>query len=328
LQVSGLGVAAAMGGVAAAAGAARPSAIAGSRGATPVPIPTGPTTNNTPHVRVRFGGLVSLVTSNTLDRAQVLMLSVARSTMPTMMRHLPRLRLRLDDVVNPAPDLIDPLDPGVGIWALDDCHVSFSTPGATLPAPDASGECAASDEEWRDPRWIADLRSVLGADAVVNPGYLSNGDLRTTPVATRVVLTGGTIESAPPTFFKYRPASFQLGSVRRPVTDLIQCDLGEVDAFTITRRPFDGSTRPDIVLKAPASPSQPVYVWIENHPDPESTPDLTMKHFTLMYDFVATSVPFAAREAPHDAMSCASPGTGIPDYPVYCPPSHLYDEAP
>lgn len=287
-------------------------------------------------VSMRFFGLFGLVTgtmtSQTLDKAEVLFLSAARSSNGGgTPQHLPRLRIRVDAVKSPAPEEVDPLFPDFGLWTLEDCQVKFpQLSGAIKVGPPANVDCpdTPNPKQWHDLKWLADLSVGLGSRAKVDPNYVKDGDLSATPVATRIVLAGGFLEALQPTFKKYQPARFKMGtgSFNGPVTDLVQFTQTQVTDFAIKRKRFNGQDLSDIELKAPAS-GGPVYVILQNTMNPEeisSAHVAAMGHFKRLYDFHDKGLAENKRHVPMNATKCEYPHDSIPDYPVYCPPSHLY----
>jgi len=275
---------------------------------------------------MRFSGLFALVSNDDLTKGEVLFLSASRCSDSSIPEHLPYLKIRLEHVQTPTPDLYDPIDPNLGIWKLEDCHVLF--PDLAGPLRGASVPqvtCPETEAEWRDARWIADMSTALGTKAIAHPDNVGSGNLNGTPVATRIPLAGGTVECVWPTFTKYRKKiqfDFPKATSRVSVTDLVQFDAGSVERFSIQRMPFDSSTRPPIVLKAPADASVPVYLWLQNLPNPEDRRMGVSGHFSRLYDFIDKRFSELKRHVPKNAKKCS--GSPIGDSPVYCPPARLY----
>jgi hypothetical protein len=271
----------------------------------------------------RFSGLFGLVAKPTFDdHADVLFFNPA--AMPGLPNHVPVLRAHVDRVSGAPPISVDYYDPGIGIWDIKSCHVTLDPqPGAALKSAAASTTaCPGNDEaQWRDPRWIASLRTVLGAgNARVNSAFVQNGNLTNTPVATRIQLKSGILGGAMPRDPRVRHKKFKMsgapGVPSQPITDLVQLDMPDLTSLTVTIAPFDGSANRTLTITPPPG-GRPVYLWLENYTDPLATP--MEHHFRALYSLLVT--PPATKPDPDNAEEC----TGGPefDFPNYCPPGSL-----
>jgi hypothetical protein len=315
----GLGLAAALG-----SACGRQDSPAVQQPSTPAPgsvAPPAPTTGVDFQVAIRFAGLFALVAKDDYKMAQVLLLNAKKVLLP---EHFPRLRIRKDRVANPSkPDFVDSAEPDTWIFDLASCHVTFTgLSGDTTMGPTTATQCPETEEEWKDPRFITDMKHAIKMDAVANPDYVSKGPDGKTPVASRITLAGGAIEAAIPSIPRYQKAAFDYGDKKNlPITDQVQFLSTKISALTIVRTLPDSTKRDDIVLKAPADASTPVYLWIQNHVLPGTHVDPDLKHFKGLYKFTKKG---SGNKLPEKARLCK--GGPLPDFPVYCPPARLYYE--
>lgn len=268
----------------------------------------------------RFGGLFGVVTSPTFDRAEVLFVNGPKVAFP---KHVAVLKAHLDNVSGAAPNRLDDYDPSIGVWDVKQSQVTFGVAGTLQRAPASGAPCPISAADWRDAAWIANLSTVLGTGkGQVNPALVQTGDLSATIVDTRIVLSAGILGASLPTDFKARRMKFaMLGAPTlpaRPVSDVVELDMADIQALTITIAPYAGTGSTTLTFSAPSS-GRPLYFWFENHTDPAATP--MADHFRALYELLqppgTTIRPF-----PGNAVECALPGPPR-DFPNYCPPAML-----
>ncbi len=268
----------------------------------------------------RFSGLFGVVTSPGFDRAEVLFVNGPKVGFPN---HLAILKAHQDNVTGAAPAREDEYDPTIGIWEIKQSQVSFGVAGTLQKGPAAGVPCPTNPSAWRDPSWIPSLTTVLGAGkAQVHPDLVKPGDLSSTIVDTRIALAAGVLGASQPTDRQARKMKFEMvgatGVPVRPVSDVVELDMPDITSLTITITPYTGSPTV-LTISAPAS-GRPVYLWFENHTDPDATGSMA-NHFRALYGLLKNP-PTGSRPFPGNAVDCVKVGPPH-DFPNYCPPAML-----
>jgi hypothetical protein len=255
---------------------------------------------------IAFTGLCALVTDGDRGPAQVLLVdakgigSVNGVVLP---EHAPTLIVSLSSLVNaqssnptrvivgaPRRDVTDAgaLGDQIGLWDLTGAEVrirvqgrengtlelSKAPDGSMWPEPPRNVNDAGA---WRDLRYVADMKNLVG-DGRIRPALVgSNADLPSA-VSARIQLDGGRLEAGIPSLEIYRDDVFEFESkkasgFRQALTDTIRWGL-ESDAAAVVVEITTASGPTKRLVFAPST--QPHSLFVSNLPT--ENPDAQSHH--------------------------------------------------
>ncbi len=289
-------------------------------------------------VAVSLEGLMALIHSPAFDRAAVVAVDATRATLRRdLPAHRPLLSIPLHAVRNAVPDEYADAGHTIGLWGIANMQVSFRTSAADRrirSVRTADGvRYPRTAEDWRDVKWLIEMDRLVGLGLGRVKDEVLSADPRTTIVAARIGLEGGTLEATEP------PEPWNQGETRflalrgltseRPaqqaVTQRILFTPDADDTIHIVLTPFGGGATRVIEIQA-AGETTPV--TISNH---STSPTLLNAHhdnppqavhFLAFYDLLATRasqpvIPSGLVPFP-DVRTSATPGLFCPgDWPSF-----------
>ncbi|MBY0493814.1 MAG: hypothetical protein K2Y23_06330 [Cyanobacteria bacterium] len=248
---------------------------------------------------ISFEGLVALVRSPNFDRGAVVLVDPTRSAyQPHLPSHHAMLTIPMSAVRSGTPDSFTDSTKTIGVWELANTRIEFesSATGSLRPVRTAADVThPRTIEDWRDVKWIADMKSLAGTSEI-RPSVMTAADLSSAGLNARVTLSAGTIEAVrPPEPFNRSEVRFLVlkgltagQPMQQAVTQSLLYTPSKAQSFAIVLRGSDGTVR-RIELRATGEKTP---ISISNHTTMDTMMDGEMPregvHFFAYYDLLAT----------------------------------------